>query len=267
MIDRRGRWVTTTARHCIAAAALVVAMAGGCGRYEYDPLAVRDGSVADAAAADGAADGAADDAALARETWTFGEVPGATVGGVTADTLMCDGGSERNLNWGAFRRFDGGPFCTGLLRFDLTALPAGITVVDASVAVWPELVPSVEGQVDVHRVLEAWDEGDLMGSPGVASYLERQPGIAWTTTGARPPGSSDATPLHSFHPGVLAAQIIPLPVDVVAGWIADPTSNHGIAFFGSEAYGDPDGEHPHFLSSEHSSTGQRPLLTITFDRP
>jgi hypothetical protein len=223
--------------------------AGGCGRVGYAPLE------------SGGDGGAGADAA--EPIWTFGEVPGATVAGVTADTWLCAG--TPGLNYGASPLIDSGVGCTGLLRFDLQALPSEAVVIEATLVVWPEVAPSIEGRVDVHRVSEEWEEGSFDGAPGEANYDRRLPGVDWTTPGARPPGSAEDAALHTFHPGVYQAQEIPLPSSVVQAWIDAPLTNHGIAFYGFD-YGSEDDEHPHFLSSESGQAALRPLLTVTLAR-
>ncbi len=239
-------------------------LASGCGRYGFDDLAQDAAGVAVADAAVVAGDDTG--TTLSRETWTFGEVPGATVSGVTADTAMCDGGNSATLNWGADVSFEGGDFCTGLLRFDVSALPAGSTVVETSIAVWPLLVPSVAGRVDVHRITEAWEEGVEVGARGEANYDQRMTGVDWTTRGAQPPGSAEATPLHTFNPTVFEAQQIPLSAGLVQEWLDDPTTNHGVGFFGVD-YGSSNNQHPHFVSSDSPEAAMRPVLTVTFDHP
>lgn len=243
---------------------VVAVLAGGCGRVGFDTLGGADAGATSDAAVD-TSDGSGD-AGLVRQTWSLGEIPGATVQGVTSDTWMCDGRNDQDLNWGASSRFEGGNTCTGLVRFDLAALPAGAIIVDASLEVWPLLVPSVRGQVDVHRVTEAWVEGSLDGLPGESNYVRRMPGVDWSTRGAEPPGSADPDILHSFDPARFEAQIIPLPPEVVQGWAGDPGTNHGLGFYGS-GWGDPDSQHPHFVSSEGTPENQRPVLRVTFDSP
>lgn len=269
--------------------ALVVAFfVAGCGRFGFDALGGDAGAGVDTGAAEsydaaGADTGAAEpDAALeggsgddagvppegdagAPRTWTLGETPGATLPGVTRDGWLCSGNAEE-LNGGASDYIDGGDGCTGLLRFDLTGLPEGATILDASAALFPREVPTIRGQVAVHRILESWVEGSGDNQRGVANYIERLPGVRWATAGARPPGSSDSTPFHSFDPSELQFQVIPIPAAMVQAWVDDPASNHGIALFGS-GYGPPDSQHPHFISSDSLQEALRPTFTVTFRVP
>lgn len=94
---------------------------------------------------------------------------------------MCDGDNDVLLNWGTSESIAGGSTCTSLLHFDLSALPAGSTILEASlelVAFGDNIHP---GRVRVHRLLEAWSEGTEDGLPGTPNYITRAPGMDWMT--------------------------------------------------------------------------------------
>lgn len=139
-----------------------------------------------------------------------------------------------------------GPRNRGLIRFDLTAIPANAIIISA------ELVLSVTGQpVDglanapfgLYRMLRPWGEGDkssvltpgqgLPSDPGEATWLYSfYPTNAWSS-----PGGAPGVDFHGFES---AFQFIygvgespyrfestPELVEDVQGWVNNPASNFG----------------------------------------
>lgn len=101
---------------------------------------------------------------------------------VRADTYACRSAPSRNFGGGPTVALVGdpqagsSPICTGFVRFDLSALPAGVPVTKATLRLWVSRVWRA-GAVDVSAVLEPWEEKTLKGSaapslgPVVASML------------------------------------------------------------------------------------------------
>lgn len=132
-----------------------------------------------------------------------------------------------------------------LLKFDLAGvLPAGAEVVEASLRLAVTRVPGTAGggsavnsTFAIHRVLQAWGEGDKLGDrgapadPGEATWNQRVFGdLAWAEPGAgadldRAPAASGAVAVAGLGtyeiggaPGLLAD---------VRHWVEQPADNHG----------------------------------------
>jgi hypothetical protein len=205
----------------------------------------------------------------------FGERPTSDFTGVTFDTQLDS--INTNGNFGAEPEF----FCAsgntqtqvplriGLLRFDLSAIPAGATVVSASLELWTGNDPldAQDGAVaQLRAVLEEWTEGNAMdGAAGAANFNQRKQGVSWATPGARPPSSANATVVaeltatEQFSPYAVA-----LPTVLVQTWVDLPLTNFGLACSILVASGDSDVD---FKASESDQLDRRPELTITYRAP
>jgi hypothetical protein len=195
-------------------------------------------------------------------TVAFGERLGSDVSGVTFDTDLNSTATSDN-NGGFTDIFvgfsDAGDRSSGLLRFDLSAVPPGTTVQGATLELFTRGDSLNVGDMQLFRVLEAWDEGDQTADPGVANFNQRKPGLSWLSAGAFPP-SSNAAPLAQFSPNATdQAFQVSLPANVVQAWVNDPASNFGLMLFVTEQGADVS-----FDSSESSNDNRRPELRVTF---
>jgi len=127
----------------------------------------------------------------------------------------------------------------GLLRFDLSTIPAGSTITSATLQLTVGKVPA-SGQVnstfDLFRLLANWNEGTKGGnngsaaSPGEATWNDRMRGMAsWATPGAK----SDAAGTASASAAVTSADNARyswsgsnLAADVQL-WVDNPSQNFG----------------------------------------
>lgn len=190
----------------------------------------------------------------------FGNRSDVDVVGSIADTFLDEGEPGNNVGNHLDLHLNTGvqPI---LMRFDLTTIPAHATVISArlslSVSVFP--IP-LSARLTVQRLREYWMEGTGDHSAGSCNRDERQPGIPWATVGADAPGSRDAAILASANGPVAEGDtvVVALPVDLVQPWIADPSSNHGIAIVGD----DPGGIYTEIASSEFSEELLRPVLEL-----
>lgn len=209
-----------------------------------------------AAAIDAPADAPPPDAALPDAgpgLVTFGERPGATTTGVTADTYVGADLPADNNGGSSGLAADLSPDKVALLRFDVSAIPPGRVVTGAALHLWTTIDDELQaGACRVYLMLEAWDED-------TATYEQRVAGIAWTTTGAGP-GSRAITEVAEFAaPAVDTEYVVDLPAALVQQWVDSPALNYGLALY------------PHmsvthgvtFVSSEAATAEKRPLLTVT----
>jgi len=145
-----------------------------------------------------------------------------------------------------------------LIRFDLSYLPAGMVVQDATLHLYA-LQRSLRDRIRVsaYELLRPWDETQ-------ATWNRPQAGQWWAEPGANGEGSDraarrtdielmeDLNTWFGFH-------LTPL----VQGWLDDPGSNHGVVLrdisVKNLTYS--------FASSEHSQVGIRPKLMITYTMP
>jgi hypothetical protein len=128
---------------------------------------------------------------------------------------------------------------TGLLWFDLAGVPPGLAVTKATLGLHTtDDADEAGGTVIVYRMLEDWDEAE-------ANWANRAAGKAWSGIGARPP-SRDEVPLATVRPDKrYTAYEVPLPTELVSGWLSLPSTNFGLAFVRGTSQ-----QHVHFGSRE-----------------
>jgi hypothetical protein len=199
--------------------------------------------------------------AIGEVTATFGERPGSEVQGVTVDTMLRS--DDPTGNFGVNNEFfcDTTPLITGLIRFDLSAIPAGATIRSASLELWTGTDPLQEGTIQLFPVNEAWTEGGFAsGEDGVANFNQRVSGTPWSAAGALPPSSASAFVAELSTPLELTAYRFELPASLIQSWVDAPASNFGLACRVSPGV-DSDAD---FKSRNSSQSDHRPELTITY---
>jgi hypothetical protein len=230
---------------------MILLSAGGCGLVFYDPLAgSSDGGTEQVDSAQPDAD-TIDAPPLEPLQLTFGEdgVSG-RVSGVTTDTVLNGGLPDQpNGDNPSFTAEEVGPI-HGLLRFDLSSIPTTATVVGAELEVWTNFSPSQGGTAELFRVAEEWDEA-------TATWNERSTGVAWTVAGGTTTGEAvgSITTTNDMFFESLETRI-ELPVALVAGWVAEPASNHGLIFVPTSGF-------VGLLSSEAVLIENAPILHVS----
>ncbi len=159
-----------------------------------------------------------------------------------------------------------------LLRFDLSAIPAGATVQSATLNLRMDRTRSDFYQVNVHRVLASWSEGAFApfgggGAPAMAgdtTWLHRFFGA--TQSWATPGGDFVATPSASTAPGFegfdYAWSGSQLAADVQQ-WLDTPTANHGWIVVSDTVNVSARA----FVSREGATPGLRPRLVVNYSEP
>ena len=168
---------------------------------------------------------------------------GATASLTLAEDTFINSGDPGN-NAGATGWFDAGTDGTGgvrrgLLRFDLSGIPAGSTITSATVQLTVVKVPAsspVNSTFDLFRLLASWNEGTKTGNSGApatageATWNARMQGTAnWTAPGAK----SDAAATASASTAVGSAENAkyswsgPGLVADVQLWVNNPSQNFG----------------------------------------
>jgi hypothetical protein len=185
---------------------------------------------------------------------TFGERPGAEHMGVTTDTFIESSNVTATHGGEAAIWADATPTLNVLLRFDVSALPATVTVTAVELDIVTTSDSLESGTLDFYEALEPWD-------PAVATWLVRAGTTAWTDSGASPPGSRGALLLGSVFPNVdNTPYTLPIDTATVQRWVALPGSNNGLVAISTS----PTGAGVMFSSSREPNTALRPLLRVRY---
>ena len=188
----------------------------------------------------------------------FGDRPGATAGTLRDMFLTSDTENTGTHNDLHLRSELDRPV---IMRVDLSSIPSHATVTGARLSLYVSTGDIPAGTtIAVYPMLESWTEGTEDYAPGIANRLQRNANQAWSTAGARPPSRTAAAVATTTVSAALAADgelSITLPPALIAGWIAMPAMNHGIALLVTVAdfYVELD-------SKESSSASQRPMLEL-----
>lgn len=161
-------------------------------------------------------------AAITSQTLSWGEGDGDDLRGVTTDTFLQE--DEDSGHDAAILEAGPSPLRLALLRFDLAALPPTAVVESARLLlhVCADADCASSQTFELLEVLEAWSEA--------ATWSDRVPGSAWSEPGCGPDSCAAAPIGMLVAPETAGAQeAIDLDVAAVAGWVADPASNAGLA--------------------------------------
>jgi uncharacterized repeat protein (TIGR01451 family) len=162
-----------------------------------------------------------------------------------------------------------------LLKFDVSAIPAGATINSVSLTLFVSLVPRspVAGTMTLHLLQKDWGEGTSTtgSSPGGRGAAASNGDATWTSNFF---GTSNwTTPGGDFASTPSASATVGTGNDVqvqwtgagmaanVQQWLSTPSSNFGWIVIGDEAQ---PGTARQFDSRENSTTGDTPLLTVNY---
>ena len=141
----------------------------------------------------------------------------------------------------------------GLLEFDLSPF-VGSTVLYANLRLNVATVPS-GSLLEIHQVLQAWEEGNGEQTTGVANWSEATTNQAWQSIG----GTYDPTVLISDpinSPGFLS---FPIPNELIQFWLDNPQENHGLLLRNNVPF-------ENMILGIYSAESQNPpTLEISFD--
>jgi PKD repeat protein len=165
----------------------------------------------------------------------------------------------------------------GLIRFSITAVPAGSTINSATMTLTntsPQGALQLTGTrtLTFHRATVAWTEGSsdagLLGGAGAAAagggatWVNRTtPATAWTSPGGDFVGTATASitvndALGAYNSGNLAAD--------VQAWRNGTATNFGWVIVGDEGVGK---RVKWFATKENPTVGSRPNLRVVYTRP
>jgi hypothetical protein len=179
---------------------------------------------------------------------TFG-YDGSDFNGVVSDTFMTSNVPTAIYeNFGTIQVNSIPDTTVSLLRFDLSGLPAGTAITGAQLTLAVFKNPSTTGSVTIHQQLEPRTEWET-------TWNERAAGVPWTAPGCGV-GSRSALVLARFEPYALQTYLIPLPSNVIQGWVDDPSRNFGFVLAG-------DGTDYVDFKPAGVGSGVRPQLSVT----
>lgn len=172
--------------------------------------------------------------------------------GMTDTTLRSD---ATTTNYGAAVDLlvDGDPDYATLMRWDLSAIPAGATVLDAKL-VLEVFNPSASGY-ELYALGRNFVENE-------ATWQQAATGQPWSVPGASGTADRGSTVLATLTAAGTGSHTVTLNTSglaLVQSWIDDPTANYGLIFFD---YGNMDGAD--MYSSEYGTVASRPALVITY---
>jgi hypothetical protein len=170
-------------------------------------------------------------------------------------------------------RTNGGDIRRGLIRFDLSAIPADATINSVSLRLHMSRTVTGGQNVGLHRLLASWGEGasnaeaqeggGIDAAPGDATWVHRfYPSTNWTNAGGDFLTTASATRSVSGV-GFYTWASTPQTVADVQAWVSGTLPNDGWLVRCNEA---ATRTAKRFDSRENFDPTKRPLLTVDFTR-
>lgn len=191
-----------------------------------------------------------------KETIAFqsGVLPTASYGGARDTKLRAD---NQTTNYGTNSKLelDGKPDFTSLLKWDVSAIPVGSTVIGATITV--NVVNTSLHTFPIYELSRDWVETQ-------ATYLQSATNVAWSTVGAAGVSDREPTVLGTITAPKLESVTLSLNaagIAVVQKWVSNPASNYGLTI---QNYDDISTDDLDFSSREDSTSSRRPKLTIEY---
>lgn len=166
-------------------------------------------------------------------------------------------------NYGRMSTIDISQFGTeikhGLIRFDLSSIPAGAKIKIAKMRLYFEGATALPagGSIAVHRVLADWKEGNKTGSAGGpgATWFDRTSPVSWSTPG----GDYDATPVTSVVLGAAGSYELFDITPLMQSWASGTSQEFGVLLKASAGV-----RRAQFTSGDGSSSSQWPRLQLQY---
>jgi hypothetical protein len=182
-------------------------------------------------------------------TWIYNFASGENYG---SSPILWVGGTNANSN------------TRGLLRFNLSTIPANAIILDATMQLWVETVPDSDINISIHRLTENWDEGyqdTAVAVDGVTwDVADTDPLVDWVDGGEFDPLSYNLTTVYTTESNVWHDFNI---TTLVQEWVVD-TPNYGLIMKHSDE--PPNNERARFTSDD-GAAGQRPRFVISYSVP
>jgi hypothetical protein len=160
-----------------------------------------------------------------------------------------------------------------LVKFDLTAVPAGAVVREVRVSLYQSRSRE-NHSVSIHRLTRGWGESSsnaggagtgVPAAPGDATWVSTfHPNLPWTVPGGDFVAAASASTFVAFPGEFYTWGTTPALVGDVQAWIDQPSANHGWILIGSEA-GLQNAKR--FESRNNATASTRPRLQVIYDPP
>ena len=202
------------------------------------------------------------------DTTIFQQFPDNNLGGLST---MIIGGIARDNNQTGIR-------ARGLVRFDLAnRIPTNAEILSATFRLQVVDVPSsaVNGNVELHRLLRSWGEGDKNERKGLpatadeATWNERfslAPGGGWTDPGGRPDVDFSSTISSSVFVADDFFYVWPSTTNLISDvrhWLQNPAENFGWMII-NEAEESPRSARRYTSRNDTFNPGNQPRLVIEY---
>lgn len=146
----------------------------------------------------------------------------------------------------------------GLLKFNLSSIPAAVTILDSNMNLWYSSTNNnTPIDISVHRVLKGWTDNQATWNQPITS-------IPWTVRG----GDFVSAPLSTVvglaevEDLALAERKWDIPTSLISTWVTNPLNNYGLLI---KSTTEDVNTYKKFISSEHSiSSKYHPLLVVTY---
>ncbi len=177
----------------------------------------------------------------------------------TIDTTISQNAPATNYGNDASCYVDGddpsgsGDDLSTLFRWDVSAVPAGSTVEQASITL--NVFNLSNDTYELYQLLPDWVESEATWNLYVS-------GGSWQITGAQGPADRGSDIIGTFAPGSTGLRSIQLNsagIAMLQNWVDSPASNHGVILADNGAVDGAD-----FDCSETGSAANRPKLTVTY---
>lgn len=143
-----------------------------------------------------------------------------------------------------------------LLRFDLSPIPGYAVITEALLELYVTGRGGYPGgtfTMNAYRVLRPWVHTE-------ATWDEARQGVRWTMPGCNGHNDREATPFESLALGDIDRWYTLDVTTLAQGWLADPSSNHGVLLQGESIHA----IEYWFASAQHWLLGNRPRLVVTY---
>jgi len=168
---------------------------------------------------------------------------------------------------------DNGVLRRALLQFNLSGIPSGSIITNVALQLFMDRSIAGDQEMSLHGVLADWGEGDsdasapggagAASSPNDATWIHRfYSDISWTAPGgdyAAIPTASQVVGGNGFYTWSSVGM-----VRDAQGWLDASAGNFGWILIGKE---DALTTAKRFHSSEHPTTANQPLLTVSYSVP
>lgn len=149
-----------------------------------------------------------------------------------------------------------------LIKFDLSSIPAGSTIVSANLVLTKTGGTSTAATpIAAHRVTNPWTEntGSCSGRSRAASWNQRMTSTNWTTAGGDFSATAESTVTVAAN-----AEYTWDVKNMVQGWVNGTFTNNGLML---KRVTEGTANQKYFASSEATTASQRPRLEVVYQGP